>query len=184
MRWLAWSLATLFLAIIVHIAAVLSVPRMANQTLWHTLYNGLEPHSAALLSGTDARAPLDDLDPLMVIAACRYDLSAGAVSFALPVVRNYWSLAFYTPRKTMYFTLNDRTTESLENGIFAVTREEAPRFYADLPADQNPPLVIEAPDAQGIAVLRILAPTPSDAAFYRGRASEYGCAPVPAPALL
>ncbi|MEM9206020.1 MAG: DUF1254 domain-containing protein [Pseudomonadota bacterium] len=177
-RAVVMLLGVVFLATIIHIAAILLVPRFAETTRWTALYDGLTVHQASVLSDPSEDPQLDLMDPLLVMAACRFDLSANAVAITLPVIQNYWSLSLITRQKTTLFTINDRTTGSSAETVYAVLNDQAPRFYASLPEDGTPPLVIETPESEGVAILRILADTPSLRSFYRTLSSEYSCGPV------
>lgn len=173
-----WMLGTFFLAAIVHISAVLAIPRLADQTAWQQLYAGLIPHTARVLPAvTPGPTPLDTMDPQMIVALCRYDLAEGPLRLTIPEIPSYWSLAFVTRGKVTIYSVNDRTAGDTAQGIYAVSADEVRRFYADLPENETLPLVVEASEDEGVAVLRILADEPSLIATYRGLASEYGCAP-------
>lgn len=174
-----WTLGTLFLAAIIHISAVLAIPRMADETAWQKLYAGLPEHTARVLPPLGpGPAPLEQMDPQLIVALCRYDLAEGPLQITVPPVPAYWSLAFVTRGKVTIYSINDRTAGDTAQGIFAVSADEARRFYADLPESDALPLVVEASEDRGVAVLRILADTPSLRTAYRGLASEFGCSPA------
>lgn len=175
-----WTLGTIFLAVVIHIGAVLAIPRVASETAWQRLYGSLEPNSARVLpQAAPGATTLDFMDPMMIVAVCRYDLDGGPLELTLPTIPGYWSLSFVTQDKTTIYSVNDRTAGNPEAGIFAVSAQGARRFYADLPEAETLPLVIEASNDRGVAVLRILAEEPSLTAHYRGLANEYACGPAP-----
>ena len=171
-----WLLGTAFLAVIIHIGAVLAIPTLASDTAWQKLYARLEPGKAEILPPVKpGQQVLDQMDPSMIVAVCRYDLAEGPLQLTLPKVAGYWSLSFVTPDKTTIYSVNDRTAGQPEAGIYAVSAQEAKRFYAELPDGEALPLVVEASADQGVAVYRLLADTASLASVYRGLASEFAC---------
>lgn len=177
---LLWSLGTVLLAIIIHIGAVLAIPILSTETAWHKLYDSLELNVARVLPAVGPQTEaLEQLDPMMIVAVCRYDLDGGPLQLTVPPIDGYWSLSFITKSKTTIYSVNDRTVGDPEAGIFAVSAQQARRFYAQLPEDQTLPLVVEASADEGVAILRILASDPSLATVYRGLASEYRCGPAP-----
>lgn len=179
-RIASWVLGAVLLATIIHILAVITLPSLATETKWRSLYDGLTPNTVRTLStsGADDDA-VTNLDPFTTIALCRYNLSEAALDIQLPELDAYWSLSLINDRKTTVFAMNDRTGGRTDQGIVAILEQDAPRYLASLAEGSTPPLVIEARDPEGIAVLRIFADTPAQADVYRGRANEYSCAPLP-----
>jgi uncharacterized membrane protein len=102
-RWLLWLLAGALLGGIVHLVAVLILPRTATQDA----YSRLSPISpvnavAALPQPTPQSEVMPFMDPAFASAVCRYDLDSGPIKLTVPITPAYTSVSFYTrPRRRL-----------------------------------------------------------------------------------
>jgi uncharacterized membrane protein len=102
-RWLLWLLAGALLGGVVHLVAVLLLPRTAT----NDAYTRLSP-----IAPVNAVAPVPQplpqnevmpfMDPAFAAAVCRYDLSEGSIKLSVPVSPAYTSVSFYTRRGIAY----------------------------------------------------------------------------------
>jgi uncharacterized membrane protein len=148
-----YVLAAIVLAIIVHLAAVIFVPRQRVSAAidalsaggmqfnhWQTMERLKEPVAGAPFPNTDVMS-----------AACVFDVSPGPVLVTLAPWDSYWSLVFYNDQGEPFETIADREAQSTR---FVLVRagQSAPRRETN---------VIETPSARGMIVLRRLAPSAS-----------------------
>ena len=109
-RWLLWLLAGALLGGIVHLVAVLILPRTATQDA----YSRLTPIAPVnTVAAVPQPAPQSEvmpfMDPAFATAVCRYDLTEGPIKLSVPVSAAYTSVSFYTRRGVAYYAINDRS---------------------------------------------------------------------------
>lgn len=178
MRAAGAVLTILIVALIIHIVAVLTIPRFATESPFIALYDGLPFHRTEVLGDpSPAGAPIAFMDPQLIYALCRFSMDEGPVGVTLPLLPTYWSLSVISRDRTTHFSVNDRTAGDLERGIIIVPEPDVALIEAALLPGEEPPLIIPFPRDEGVAVFRVLTPFASNRPHYRGRASEYACAP-------
>ena len=160
-RWLLWLLAGALLGGIVHLVAVLMLPRTATQDAYARLapmtpVNAVTP----LPPPTPGNAVLPFMDPAFAVAICRYDLGSGPIKLTAPVSQAYTSVTFYTRRGVAYYGINDRAAgrRSIELDLMTTAQHDAMPEEADVTAADR--LIIESPSTTGLIVLRALSPEP------------------------
>ncbi len=178
MRWLLLLLGGTLLGGIVHLAAMLILPRTATQDAYARLtpsakVNAMSPIPAP----TPQNAPIPFMDPAFAIAVCRYDLSQGPIKFTAPVSAAYTSVSFYTRNGVAYYAINDRAAgrRIIELSLMTTQQRE------DLPADEDVTaadrLIVESPTNIGLIVLRALAPEPGLMPMVRNTVAAAQCRP-------
>ncbi|MDQ0469717.1 DUF1254 domain-containing protein [Labrys wisconsinensis] len=160
-RFGIWTVVGLLLALTVHLATVLALPRMAERTAYRRLEE-LGPDGAfAIVPATGPLAEvLPSPDPAMRVAACRYDLSAGPLHLRAPVPPAFFSVSFYTPDGLNYYALNDRAASAGAIELTLYTSVQLAEVRSREGPDTPEALRIEAPQARGVVILRALAATP------------------------
>ena len=85
-RWLLWLLAGALLGGIVHLVAVLILPRTATQDAYSRLAP-IAPVNAvtAVPQPTPQNEVMPFMDPAFASAVCRYDLASGPIKLTVPV---------------------------------------------------------------------------------------------------
>jgi uncharacterized membrane protein len=161
MRWLLWIFGGVLLGGVVHLAAVLLLPRTATQDA----YARLEPITKAnsfvpLPLPTSEQTILPFMDPAFVVAVCRYDLSAGFIKLTAPVSQAYTSVTFYTRRDIAYYAINDRAAGRRSIELDLMTPAQRGQLPEDEEVTAADRLIIESPTETGLIVLRALAPEP------------------------
>lgn len=175
---LYWLGVTVMLTLTVHVVAVLIVPRLEVENPWTQRLANLPITDAVVLPDPAPGAQSYELmDPFFIYAMCRFDVSEGPLTVSVPEPDTYWSLAFYDDDRTNFYAINDRSAGNSASGVFVMLPEQVPGFWALLPAGAAPPLVIEATQGGGVAILRILVDHPTKRETYRGFANEFSCAP-------
>jgi len=161
-RWLMWIAGGLVMGGIVHLAAIIVLPRTATKDAYARLaalgpVNGF----AVLPAPTPQASTVPFMDPAFATAVCRYDLGKGPVKLTVPVSQAYTSVTFYTRYDVAYYAINDRAAgrRSIELDLMTTKQRQ------DLPEDEEitaaDRLIVESPSATGLIVARAFSPEPS-----------------------
>jgi uncharacterized membrane protein len=177
-RWLLWLLAGALLGGVVHLVAVLILPRNATQDAYSRL-TPLAPVNAvaAVPQPTPQSELMPYMDPAFAAVVCRYDLSTGPLKLTAPVSAAYTSVSFYTRRGVAYYAINDRAAgrRLIELDLMtAAQRAQMPEEEDVTAADR---LIVESPTSTGLIVLRALAPEPGLLPMARNALALAKCAP-------
>jgi uncharacterized membrane protein len=119
-KWVLWSiLATLVLAIVVHVVTVVAVPYiMMNVEIGRPKINVLN-HSGR---NTGARKTVARPNADMYMSSMAYDLSKSPMLFTAPVpTDHYWSVSFFENNSDNFFVINDKQVKSNPVKILLVT---------------------------------------------------------------
>jgi uncharacterized membrane protein len=161
-RWTLWILSGLLLGCLVHLVAILNLPRTASRDAYTRLAAIVPVNGFALLPApTPESSVLPFMDPAFATAACRYNLASGPVKLTVPVNQTYTSVTFYTRYDVAYYAINDRAAgrRSIELDLMTSKQREA------LPDDEEVTsadrLIVESPTLTGLIVARALSPEPS-----------------------
>lgn len=178
-RWLLLVVAGLFLGGVVHLAAVLIMPRTATRDAYTRLTPLTEVNKLVPLPAPGAdNAVIPFMDPAFATAVCRYDLSAGPLKLAAPVSQAYTSVTFYTRNDIAYYAINDRAAGRRTIELDLMTAEQ----HAEVPDDEEVTaadrLIIESPTQTGLIVLRALAPEPAQMPMAQTALASARCLPL------
>jgi uncharacterized membrane protein len=160
-RVLFTILAGVLLGGIVHLVAVLALPRIATQDAYSRLTPMTKLNAVTPLPLADPNtAPMPFMDPAFAVAVCRYDLTSGSIKLTVPVSQAYTSVSFYTRNEVAYYAINDRSAGRKVIELDLMTEAQ----HEELPDDEEVTaadrLIIDAPSATGLIVLKALAPEP------------------------
>src|SRR5262245_60922299 len=161
MRLAFTVIAGVLLGLIVHLVAVLALPRIATQDAYSRLTPMTKLNAVTHLPVADpSNAPMPFMDPAFAVAICRYDLSGGPIKLAVPVSQAYTSVSFYTRNDVAYYAINDRSAGRRVIELDLMTEAQ----HAELPEDEEVTaadrLIIDSPTTTGIIILKALAPEP------------------------
>jgi uncharacterized membrane protein len=179
-RWLLWLLAGALLGGIVHLVAVLILPRTATQDA----YSRLSPVAAVnavtqLPQPTPQAELLPFMDPAFASAVCRYDLDGGPLRLTVPINAAYTSVSFYTRRSVAYYAINDRSAGRRQIELLLMTSAQR----ADLPEEEDVTsadrLIVESPSNTGLIVMRAMAPEPGLMPVAKAVLARATCKPEP-----
>jgi len=160
-RLLFTIIAGVLLGGVVHLVAVLALPRIATQGAYSRLtpvtkLNAVTPLPAA----EPGKTPMPLMDPAFAIAICRYDLSGGPIKLTVPVSQAYTSVSFYTRNEVAYYAINDRSAGRKVIELDLMTEAQ----HAELPEEEDVTsadrLIIDSPSATGLIVMKALAAEP------------------------
>jgi uncharacterized membrane protein len=154
-------IAGVLLGLIVHLVAVLALPRLATQDAYSRLTPMTKLNAVTQLPAADpSNAPMPFMDPAFAIAICRYDLSGGPTKLAVPVSQAYTSVSFYTRSEVAYYAINDRSAGRKVIELDLMTEAQ----HAELPEEEDVTsadrLIIDSPSATGLIVMKALAAEP------------------------
>jgi uncharacterized membrane protein len=179
-RWLLWLLAGALLGGIVHLVAVLILPRTATQDAY-TRLTPIAPVNtvAAVPQPTPQREVMPFMDPAFAAAVCRYDLSDAPIKLTVPISPAYTSVSFYTRRGVPYYAINDRSAGRRQIELQLMTAAQR----AELPDDEEVTaadrLIVESPGNTGLILMRALAPEPGLMPIAQTALSRAVCKPEP-----
>ena len=179
-RWLLWLLAGVLLGALVHLTAILILPRTATQDAYVRL-TPIAPVNAVapLPQPTPQAVLLPFTDPAFAAAVCRYDLDGGPIRLTVPVTAAYTSVSFYTRKGVAYYAINDRAAGRRVIELDLMTAEQ----HADMPEEEDVTaadrLVVESPTPTGLIVLKALAPEPGQMAAARRALAAARCRAQP-----
>jgi uncharacterized membrane protein len=154
-------IAGVLLGLIVHLVAVLALPRIATQDAYSRLTPMTKLNAVTQLGLAEpASAPMPFMDPAFAVAICRYDLSGGPIKLAVPVSQAYTSVSFYTRNEVAYYAINDRSAGRKVIELDLMTEAQ----HADLPEEEDVTsadrLIIDSPTETGLIVMKAFAPEP------------------------
>ncbi|MGE0286430.1 MAG: DUF1254 domain-containing protein [Bradyrhizobium sp.] len=154
-------IAGVLLGFIVHLVAVLALPRIATQDAYSRLTPMTKLNAVTQLPVADpTNAPMPFLDPAFAMAICRYDLSDGPIKLTVPVSQAYTSVSFYTRNEVAYYAINDRSAGRKVIELDLMTEAQ----HAELPEEEDVTsadrLIIDSPTDTGLIVMKALAAEP------------------------
>ena len=154
-------IAGVLLGLIVHLVAVLALPRIATQDAYSRLTATTKLNTVTQIPLAEpANAPMPFMDPAFAMAICRYDLSGGPIKLAVPVSQAYTSVSFYTRNEVAYYAINDRSAGRKVIELDLMTEAQ----HAELPEEEDVTsadrLIIDSPSETGLIVMKALAPEP------------------------
>jgi uncharacterized membrane protein len=160
-RLLFTIIAGVLLGGIVHLVAVLALPRIATQDAYSRLTPMTKLNAVTPLPATEpGNTPMPFMDPAFAVAVCRYDLSDGPIKLTVPVSQAYTSVSFYTRNEVAYYAINDRSAGRRVIELDLMTEAQ----HAELPEEEDVTsadrLIIDSPTTTGLIVMKALAAEP------------------------
>ena len=175
-RWFLWLLAGAILGGIVHLVAVLQLPRTATQDAYSRI-TPIAPVNTvtAMPNPTPQDAVIPFMDPAFAAAVCRYDLSKGPIKFSAPVSPAYTSVSFYTRRGVAYYAINDRAAGRRVIELDLMTSAQRAQMPEEEDVTAADRLIVESPTPTGLIIIRALAPEPGTMAIARNALTSARC---------
>lgn len=161
-RTLLWLLAGLLLGGVIHLVVILSLPLLAEQSVWTHIEALHADNRSVVLPQVKPGAPNPlDLDPALSYAVCRLNLADGPGFINGQLPDAFWSIAIFDRSGTVaYSTTNrDGIGTTLQMGIFN-TRQT--RLLAQQKIDiAEGLLIVEAATDELFVVVRLAPPHPA-----------------------
>ena len=167
--------ATLVLAGVVHLSAILAIPALAERDAYSRLSRGLDSDNAELIASGGESTWLPYPDPAVSVSACIYDLAQGPVRVSTQVAGLFQSLSLHS-RRGIFFAVTDRAAVRGSLEVVVMTGEQ----HAQAVAEEDEPssdVRVVSPTPTGLVVVRLLAATPSQKPEADARARAVTCAP-------
>ena len=160
-RLLFTIIAGVLLGGIVHLVAVLALPRIATQDAYSRLTPLTKLNAVTALPPAEpGTTPMPFMDPAFAVAVCRYDLTEGPIKLTVPVSQAYTSVSFYTRNEVAYYAINDRSAGRRVIELDLMTEAQ----HAELPEEEDVTsadrLIIDSPTTTGLIVMKALAAEP------------------------
>ena len=156
-----WLTVAAVLGGIIHICTILALPHLAEKDAWARLA-ALAPVNKMLVlpQATPEAQALPMMAPDIRYAACRYDLSGGALKIRAPMRNGLWSVALYTRHGANYYLITGAEVKRPEISILlnTVSDEQFDTFIEKQDEDLGE-ISVKAPSPRGILLVR--APMPS-----------------------
>lgn len=154
-RFLFPVLAGLVLGGVVHIVSIFAMPHLAQNDAYSRLSKlGGINQIIPVPDPTPFAAVLPRMDPAFASTACVYDLSRGALSISVPTTPDLTSVAFYTRRGRVFYSLNDRAAGFRTIDLQLMTASQRALLPRDEEVTAADRLIIESPSVEGIVYMR------------------------------
>jgi uncharacterized membrane protein len=175
-RLLLWVLAGALLGGIVHLVAILILPRTATQDAYSRLTPIAPVNEVAWVpQPSPQNEVMPFMDPAFATAVCRYDLSGGPLKLNAPVNTAYTSVSFYTRRGIAYYAINDRAAGRRVIELDLMTSAQRSQLPEDEDVTAADRLIVESPTITGLIVLHALAPEPGLMPIARSALARANC---------
>lgn len=175
-RFLLWLLGGVVLGGIIHIVVILTLPMLADQSVWTRVADFEADNRMVVLPQIQAGEPNPlGLDPQLAYGLCRVNLAEGPayVSGVLPDA--FWSVALFDKAGTVtYSTTNrDGIGQTVELGIFNAAQT---RLLAQQQLDiAEGLLVVESSTDQLLILVRLAPPHQAMRARFEQALADISC---------
>ena len=152
-KWIISSIAALFLAVIVHVLAVLTLPMLSSSNVYsQALSARLVPNSFYQEKELrEAGVELGGLDPAMRIALCPLNLQLTPVAIRAPLFQGYWSVSIFDDQLNNIAVFNK---SSFQGGLTDIVVGSVQRDFTL--ASQDEVVSVLLPHFAGFALLRLM----------------------------
>lgn len=175
-RTLIYLTIGVLLGLVIHLVVILTLPMVAQNSASLRIASAAPLNVMTLLrvSPQDEGNPLR-LDPALLYATCRLDLSGGPGEVTGTLPMSFWSVAVYdTAGTVLYSTTNrDGIGQTLDLGIFDPAQT---RLLAEQKIDIAPGLlIVESRSDDVFVVVRVAPPHPSMRDRYEAQLERLAC---------
>jgi uncharacterized membrane protein len=177
-RTFLWLIGGILLGGIIHIATILTLPRLAEESVWSRV-SALEAVNRVVVLpriGPGEPNPLR-LDPDLSYGLCQLDLSQGPAYLSGVLPDAFWSVALFNEAGVVtYSTTNrDGIGQTVELGIFNAAQT---RLLAQQQIDiAEGLLVVESRTDRLFVLIRLSPPHQAMRARFEAELSEISCGP-------
>ncbi|MFC7053849.1 DUF1254 domain-containing protein [Hansschlegelia quercus] len=178
MMQLIYGLAlALALGGLTHVSTLLAVPQLAREGAYDRL--GSLSADGRFVVLPDEAPDADILpfrDPAFVTAACRYDLSAGAVTIKAALPGTYGALSVHDRYGQPFYALTDKAAASGAVEVTVLSAEDVAAAEVEDAPEGRPALRIVSPTKTGFVLVRLFATAESARPGLREAAATASCA--------
>lgn len=164
---------------IVHILILFLLPVYSVQDAWSRISPVAAPFETVQLGENPSadNLPVPD-NPFLAAAACRFDLSDGAVRVQAEGQVPFWSLSIFNRTGNNVFSINDDASHerTLDFVLTAADNGQQMRDMATSLLEQS--IVVEGAPAEGIALVRVFVPDETWSGLARDFLRSLDCQPM------
>ena len=175
-RPLLWLIGGVVLGGIIHIIVILTLPALAEQSVWSRVASLDADNRMVILPAIAAGEPNPlGLDPELAYGLCRIDLANGPAYISGVLPDAFWSVALFNPSGIVtYSTTNrDGIGQTLELGIFNAAQT---RLLAQQQLDiAEGLLVVESASDKLLVLVRLAPPHQAMRARFEQQLSAVSC---------
>jgi uncharacterized membrane protein len=149
--WIKWIVATVILAVIIHLIVVKMYPNIIMGAVTGKLEKVYQSTNKLMHSPptTDKSRSVVRPSPDLLYSVCVYDVSKNPIKITAKVPNTYWSISFYESNTDNFFVKNYRQVTSRDVAFILVSKGKS------VP-DAGGAEVIEAPTDKGFFIIRML----------------------------
>ncbi len=177
-RTLLWLIGGVMLGGIIHIATILTLPLLAEETTWTRIAALEADNRMVILPRIEAGQPNPlQLDPELSYAICQVDLDEGPAYLSGVLPDAFWSVALFNEAGVVaYSTTNrDGIGQTVELGVFNAAQT---RLLAQQQIDiAEGLLVVESASDKLFIVVRLSPPHEAMRKRFEQELSEISCGP-------
>jgi uncharacterized membrane protein len=142
---------------IIHIAAVLGAPYLAQQDGWGRLATISATNQLYVLPpGAPELVPMPMAAPDIGYAFCRFDLTDGNVVFESPIPSRVWSAAMHTRYGENFYVISGADIQRRRIRMLLVPRERlAEEASTDVSERGEEQIIVISPSLQGTITIRL-----------------------------
>lgn len=181
-----YLLGILFVAGIVHIVAVLILPRLASKDAFARVQEWAVVNELIMAPASTwpEKAP-PFLDPSLQIAVCMFDVSQGPVRIAATVDGEHLlSMAFQSRTGQIFHSLTDRAALRDKIDVVLLQKDDLEALEANDTDEETPnELRLTPPTKTGLVIVRALAETPGGREAAQAQLRKVRCAAELSPRL-
>lgn len=175
-RTALYALAGVLLGLLIHLIVILMLPQVAENRMLAQIEALDALNKPALLKVPPPGQPNPlRLDPNLVYAVCRLDLTTGPGEVAGTLPASFWSVAVLDPTGTVIYSTTNRDGigQSLDLGIFDPGQT---RLLAEQKIDIAPGLlIVESRSDDVVVVVRLAPPHPTMRERYEREVQRLTC---------
>lgn len=180
-RAVVWLIGGLILGGIVHIVAVLGVPRYAIDDPWSRMVRVSRSGEFVRLTETAERPLLPGLDPAMAHSVCRFSLDQGPIRIRATMPNGYWSLSLYDRQGLHAYGLDNRAAGQKPVDVLIASEVHVAQLREAPPEELEDVVIVDWKGREGFALLEALVPIPSTEPIIEAALATATCRPTPLP---
>ncbi len=151
--WL-WIVAAVSLSGVIHIAAVLSLPYVAERDAWARLSAISSPNQFYVLPSDAENAPLPLMAPDVASAFCRFDLTEKNVLLRPYLPDATWTLAIFTRYGENFYVITGAEARRKDLRLLLVPRERLAReTVSEKTEEDEEQIIVITPSETGVALM-------------------------------
>ena len=171
--------------VIVHIVAILLVPRVASADVIAAFESlGPEGRFVTVEQSPAGGVATPFLDPDFVYALCRVNLTAGPARIAATLTAELWSVAVYNQQGTNLFSVNDQTAGRSAIDLLVLQDEDLAALQRQGAPILEQAILVDVPFTDALVVIRAFYRDPTLREVTRAMLAAADCrAPLETPAV-